>query len=342
VKPKIYKQAVKRLKPELKGVVCPVQRLGGDASEPLPVQDPLLDAMAARVEAAGASCLVVRRDGRIVGEWYWQGRRDSTPTIGFSTMKSVGATLVGIAQTKGYLNLDQRASDFITEWRGTPSSEVTIRQLLSMTSGREEGDRALLGRHPDPTRYAVSLGQSNPPGTVFYYGNGPLQTLALVLTRATGIPVQTFAQRELLDPLDMSTTILHPDPSGGVHMAFVYATTCRDLSALVQMYVDGGVWQGKRILSQEFLSQALSQSTPFMPGYGLTVWLNTPGSGWYDPNLPNDAFSFLGICGQIGRGIPSQRLVFATMVTAGFDQAAACEQPGYRKMVDLRNALVLP
>jgi CubicO group peptidase (beta-lactamase class C family) len=341
VKPKIYRQAVARIKPALKGVVCPVRSSDTDVAEPPIVNDPQYEAIATRVGNAGASCFVVRRDGRIVGEWYWQGRRATTPTIGFSTMKSVSGTLVGIAQTKGFLNIDQPASDFIHEWKGTPSSGVTIRHLLSMTSGREEGDRRILGLHPNPTSYAVGLGQAHPPGTVFRYGNGPLQTLALVLTRATGEPVKTFAERELFKPLGMNLTSVDPDPSGGINMVFIYLTTCRDLSAMVQLYVDGGVWKGQRVLSEEFVRQALSPSSSIQPGYGLTIWLNTPGAPWFNPSLAPDTFDFLGLCGQIGRGVPSQRLVFTAMVTAGLDQAVACEQEG-RGIPELRAALVLP
>jgi CubicO group peptidase (beta-lactamase class C family) len=341
VKPKTFRQVVARIKPTLKGVVCPVRRSGGD--DPQLNQDPQLSAMADRARDAGASCFVVRRDGRVVGEWYWQGRQATTPSVGFSTMKAVSATLIGIAETKGLLSIDQPASDFITEWRGTPSSGVTIRQLLSMTSGREmrPGDALALTVSPDPTSYAVNLGQVSPPGTVWRNSDSAVQTLARVLTRATGESVLSFAQRELLRPLGMDSTILNPDLSGGVNMAFMYLTTCRDLSALVQLYVDGGVWKGQRILSQQFLQQALSPSSSFMPGYGFLNRLNTPNSLGFIPSLPTDAFDFLGLCGQIGRGVPSQRLVFAAMITAGIDQAATCDPEG-RRIGELRNALVLP
>lgn len=343
VKPRVFRQIVVRIKPAMKGVVCPVKRVGDQVGEPAPVNDPQLEAIATRAANAGATCLVARRDGRLVGEWYWQGRDATTASIGFSTMKAVSATLIGIAQRKGLLSLDQPAADFITEWQGTPSSSVTIRQLLSMTSGREvrPGDQLALAINPDPTTYAVNLGQSSPPGTVWRNSDSAVQTLARVLTRATGHPVRSFAQQELLRPLGMDSTTLRPDASGGVNMAFIYLTTCRDLSALVQLYVNGGIWNDQKILSQEFLQQALRPSSRLMPGYGFLNRLNTPNSMGFIPNLPTDAFDFLGLCGQIGRGVPSQGLVFATMVTAGIDQASTCDPDG-RRIAELRNALLLP
>jgi CubicO group peptidase (beta-lactamase class C family) len=341
IKPAVYKRFQKRVKPSMPGVLCPVIQSSGIPSDIINEPDPQLEALAARVESAGANCLVIRRDGRIAREWYWRGTRENTQSIGYSTMKSVAATLVGIAENQGLLDIDQPASDFITEWRDTASNNVTIRQLLSMTSGREIGNQRTLALDPDFTSYAVGLGQRFPAGTQFFYGDAPVQALARVLTRASGEPLQAFANRELLQPLGLKETQFLPDASNGIHLAFLYTTTCRDLSALVQLYMDGGVWNGQRLLSQSFINQALNSSSALGTGYGFLIWLNTPGTSWFNTALPPDAFDFRGLCGQIGRGIPSQRLVLAAMTSTPLDQTRNCESSD-RGIGLLRKILTYP
>jgi len=343
VNPKAFKVAQKRIKPSMKHVLCAVSRVSQREDAPSQVADPLLASLAAAVASAGASCLVVRREGQMVGEWYWEGRQPSTQTVGFSTMKGVTSTLVGIANAKSLLDVDQRASDFITEWRGTPSSEVTIRQLLTMTSGREvrPGDQLALVVQPNPTSYAISLGQSFDPGSTWRNSDSAVQTLDMVLRRATGKSVITFAQEELFSPLGMKSTTLVWDFSGGANMAFNYRTTCRDLSRLTQLYVQRGVWEGRQLLTADFVASALSPSHASMPGYGFLLRLNTPGAREHNPRLPADAFDFLGQCGQVSRGIPSEGLVLSAMVTAELTEASTCDPEG-RRIALLRNLLVMP
>jgi len=338
-----FKKSSAYVKSTLTGVLCATRNSDVATDPSLISPDDSLTTLSTRVSNAGASCLVVRRDGRMVGEWYWQGRQESTQTTGFSTMKAVTATLIGIAQRKGLLSLDQPAADFIDEWKGTASSNVTLRHLLSMTSGREirPNDPLQLVVNPDATSYAIGLGQSYPAGSIWRNSDSAVQTLARVLTRATGQTVDSFAQSELFSQVGFRNTRLVNDVSGGANMAFNYLTTCRDLSLLVQLYVDGGVWNGRRLLSEQFVSEALSPSSVFMPGYGFLNRLNTPGSQGFNPRLPASAFDFLGLCGQIGRGIPSERLVYAVMTTAGLSNAATCDPQGQR-IGELREILTAP
>jgi CubicO group peptidase (beta-lactamase class C family) len=332
VKPARFAEIATRIRPTLPGVLCASRKLNVDNETISQQPDGSLTALAARVANTGASCFVVRRDGRLVGEWYWQGREQSTQTTGFSTMKALTATLIGVAERKGLLSLDQPAADFISEWKGTASSNVTLRHLLSMTSGREmrPDDPLQLVINPDPTSYAISLGQSYPAGSTWRNSDSAVQTLARVLTRATGQTVDLFARTELFAQVGFRNTTLVSDMSGGANMAFNYLTSCRDLSLLVQLYVDGGVWNGQRLLSEQFVAEALSPSSAFMPGYGFLNRLNTPGTQGFNPNLPVGTFDFLGLCGQIGRGIPSERLVYAVMTTASVNSAGSCDPMGQR------------
>lgn len=308
------------------GVACPIK-----AVDPIVPPDPAFAATADAVAAAGATCMVARKNGQVIGEWYWSGRKPTTATTGFSTLKALAGTLVGIAQTQGKLNIDQPASDFITEWKGTPSASVTIRQLLNMTSGRATGpmDAQEMVMSPDATAYAISKGQAATPGTVFQLSDSAVQTLGRVLSVATGQPVLQFAKANLMDPLGMSSTTLVPDGSQSANLAFNYTTTCRDLSRLAQLYVNGGSWQGRQILSADYVNQARTGSAA-NPGYGFLFNLNAPGASTYYAGAPSDAFSLIGDCGQVSEAFPSSGLVLTAMTSSDLFDALTCDPTGAR------------
>ncbi len=134
--------------------------------------------LAAQAEQAGSTCFLVAREGRVVGEWYWQGSSATAPREVFSVTKSVTSTLVGIAEGDGDLSVEDPASTYLPEWRGTDSQGVTVRNLLSNDSGREwtrEGDYGQLLQAPDrtcvrrgagpaaPARHGVGLQQRRDP-----------------------------------------------------------------------------------------------------------------------------------------------------------------------------------
>ena len=86
------------------------------------------------------------------------------------------------------LDINEPASKYITEWQGTPSESVTIRDLLANASGRFwslNSDYNELIRAPDKTAYAIGLAQQAPPETTWNYNNSAIQTLDAVIKRAT-------------------------------------------------------------------------------------------------------------------------------------------------------------
>ena len=130
------------------------------------------------------------RDGKLAGEWYFNGTGPDTTQNVYSATKSVTSTLVGIAQDDGDLRIDQSAARWIPEWRGTPAKAVTVRDLLSNDSGREWSLLTdyvqLLGGARPHARSPIGLRQTAAPGTVWAYNNSAEQTLERVLQRATG------------------------------------------------------------------------------------------------------------------------------------------------------------
>jgi CubicO group peptidase (beta-lactamase class C family) len=240
-----------------------------------------LDRIAQTAKNGKSNCFVVVRDGKLAGEWYFNGTGPNTTQDVYSVTKSLTSTLVGIAQDEGKLQIGARASSWIPAWSGTPSDPVTIQELLSMDSGRQwsfQTDYEQLLSAPDRTAFASGLGQSQPPATHWTYNNAAVQTLEQVLRTATGEDVATFAKQQLFAPLGMTHTSMGRDKAGNPQMFEGLQSTCRDLARFGELMLDEGSWGGKRIVSSSWVAQATGRSsTTLNAAYGYLWWLNRSG-----------------------------------------------------------------
>ena len=241
-----------------------------------------LDRIAARAKRGKSNCLVVVRDGKVAGQWYFHGTGPNTTQNVWSVTKSFASTLVGIAQDDGDLRIADRASTWIPTWQGTPSDAVTVQDVLSMVSGRQwsffSDYIGLLGAS-DRTKYAVGLGQSKAPGTTWTYNNAGVQTLEQILQRATGQDVAAFAETRLFRPLGMTRTRMTRDRAGNPQLFEGIQSTCLDLARFGQLMLDEGTWGGKQIVSSSWVEHATGRSSSSLnAGYGYLWWLNHRGT----------------------------------------------------------------
>jgi CubicO group peptidase (beta-lactamase class C family) len=216
----------------------------------------------------------------VVADHVWAA--GSAPVEGYSVTKSITSLLVGIAQDRGLLDLDDPATTYIPEWAGTPSAEITVRDLLANTSGRQWDLRtdyvAMAAQAQDKTGYAIGLGQDAPPGEVWAYNNSAIQTLDRVLEEATGQEPAAFAQEVLFEPLGMTATSLTRDPAGNTLTFMGVQTTCADLARIGQLVLQDGRWGDDQVVSSAYLAEALSPSSDLNDAYGLLWWLNREGT----------------------------------------------------------------
>jgi CubicO group peptidase (beta-lactamase class C family) len=282
-----------------------------------------LEDIAATAETGRSSCLVVVRDGRIAGEWYFNGTGPGTDQEVFSASKSFASTLVGIAQDDGDLSIDDPASKYIPEWRGTDSASVTIRNLVSNDSGRQWSlllDYVDMVQSRDRTAFSVGLGQDAAPGTVWAYNNSAIQTLDEVLEQAIDGDPGDFAEDRVFEPLGMDHTEVGRDGAGNALMFMGIHSTCRDLARFGLMALHHGRWGDERIVSKAWMDDATGDSsTALNAGYGYLWWLNRRGhlasptaassldgvrdgeqaEGQMVPGAPEDMFWAIGLGNQI-------------------------------------------
>jgi CubicO group peptidase (beta-lactamase class C family) len=227
-----------------------------------------------------SNCLLVVREGKIAGEWYFNGTNENTTQDVYSATKSFTSTLVGIAQDEGKLEIGEKASAWIPSWSNTPSDGVTVQDLLSMDSGRQwsfDSDYKGLISASDRTAYAIGLGQSEPPESRWTYNNSAVQTLEQVLQSATGEDVATFAQQKLFDPLGMTHTAMGRDKAGNPQMFEGLKSSCRDLARFGELMLNDGKLGSKQIVSSRWVKQATSSSSKLAANYGYLWWLNRSG-----------------------------------------------------------------
>jgi len=237
-----------------------------------------LAAHLALCERTGAdACLVIYR-GLIVQEWY--STRYKTPMYAMSSTKSVAGLLVGMLIDDGRIKgIDEPACTFIATWCSGLRAKVTLRHLLSMTSGLPMMQDRSVGFVRDKNAYVMGLTPASEPGTIWAYSNEGAQLLSPILDKAAGEPIQDYARRRLFEPMGMRETRLHVYPDH----AWTYAdmeTTARDFARLGVLMLAKGMWQGRRIVSEQWLTSSTRPSQSLNTRYGLLWWIDPEIKGF--------------------------------------------------------------
>lgn len=267
--------------------------------------------------------VVVVYDGQIIAERYAPGITGKTALAGWSMAKSVLNALVGILVGQGRLSVYGAAP--VAEWQqpGDPRAAITLDQLLRMTSGLEFGEHyrrfpsdvnRSLFVDPDTAAFAASKPLVAHPGTRWSYSSGSTNIVSGIIRQALGgdqAEYFAFPRRTLFNPIGMRSAVLEPDAAGNfVASSFMYATA-RDWARFGLLYLQDGVWEGRRILPEGWVEYT-RRPTRAAHRYGALFWLNVPdarGKNAYSPLLPSDLFMARGYAQQVVAIIPSRKLV---------------------------------
>jgi CubicO group peptidase (beta-lactamase class C family) len=271
--------------------------------------------------ARNTLAVLILHRGRVVAERYAPGITPQTRLPGWSMTKSVTATLVGILEGDGALDL--HAQGALSEWKGTddPRADITLDHLLRMTSGLEitedqsgaDPNSTMLFNVPDAAAYAAARPLQATPGEYWESMSGNTVLASRVVSQAVGGSLEAtlgLVHERLFEPLGIATAVMEPDPAGTLIGSSFMLATARDWAKLGQLYANDGVWNGARILPpgwRNYVTTHTPQSG--RQAYGAGFWLtSTDGeSGW--PGVPVDAFYMSGFQGQTVMIIPSEELV---------------------------------
>lgn len=289
------------------------------------------DALDDELAASRSSCVAVAQGGRLVHDAYWNGGGEDVPVRTYSITKSLTSLLVAAAVGDGALDIDEPASTQVEPWRTGPAADVTVRDLMSMTSGREWSeatDRQLIRGSSDQTAYAVGLRQVAAPGEWVYDNSAP-QVLERVLAEAAtdDADVVALAERDLLGPLGMDDTVWPRDATGHATTYSGVTSTCQDLARVGHLMLNDGAWDGEQVVPAGAVERLTASSSAQNAAYGLLWWTNAEGrvvearrqAGFADaiapyegrlaPDVPGDAFWAFGYGNQYVAVVPSLDLV---------------------------------
>lgn len=233
-----------------------------------------LAALLKEAEKSHTTGLVVLRDGKLAGDWYFGNW--SRPIEAMSATKSVVALAFGFLLDDGKLkSLDEPLWHFFPELRQGLKEKLTVRHVLTHTSGVQAlNDTTDIYRASDFVRLALAADLEAEPGTQFRYNNKAVNLLAGVVERASGQKLDAYLTEKLFAPLGIKDVQWTKDKAGNPHAMSGLQIHPLDLAKVGQLVLDGGRWNGKSLLSAAYLEDATRKSaTPLQLEHGYLWWL---------------------------------------------------------------------
>lgn len=267
------------------------------------------------LNATNAKSFIILVNGKIVLEKYFNSHTQSTLWYWASAGKTLTATLSGIAQQEGFINLNNKVSDYIGNgWTSAPlvkENLIKCKDLLCMTSGLNDN----LGDNVSP----ANLQYVADAGSRWAYHNVYVK-MQDVVAQATGQNWSNYFDIKLRDKIGMSTT-------GGWVTAndnVIYRSDSRSMARFGLLALNKGNWNGNQIINETFFNTATTTSQNINQAYGYLWWLNgkstykLPGlqvqfNGTLVPNGPTDMYMALGKNDQKIYVIPSKKVVVIRM-----------------------------
>ncbi len=270
----------------------------------------------AYLEAKHSRSFVILVNGRIVMENYFNGHTAATPWYWASAGKTLTATVTGIAQQEGLLNINNKVSNYIgTGWTSAPAAKenlITCRHLLTMTSGLDDsgGDSV----EPADLHYLADA------GTRWAYDNVYVK-MQDVIASASGQTWSSYFNNKLRDKTGMTGTWLN---TGEDDVLSVYWSTTRSMARFGLLILNNGTWNGTSVINSGYLTDATTTSQEINKSYGYLWWINGEESyrmpqtqvqfnGSLIPNDAADMYMALGKNDQKIYVIPSKRMVVVRM-----------------------------
>ncbi len=249
--------------------------------------------------------VAIARRGKLVYESYFDGDANTLRDTRSAT-KSITDILVGIAIGEKKLSLDARVLSLLPDHasrlqnRDPRKDRITVEDFLTMSSALECDDWNDASRGNEermyliedwaqfildlPVRGQMHVGEqpeAPPYGRNFSYCTGGVFTLSEVLQKATGQRTDRYAQEKLFGPLGITdaqwvySPLNIPQTGGGLRL------TSRDLLKIAQLYLDGGVWQGRRIVDEAWVKASTTPHARIdeQTDYGYLWWLKSFRSG---------------------------------------------------------------
>ena len=228
--------------------------------------------------------VVVIKNGKIIGEKYAPGYDSDSHGTSWSMAKSYYAALIGISIDRGEIgSLDDRVLNYL-EYFNDERSEITIRDLLDMSSGLDfpSHEHEKMFFQDDHLAYAKKVGVEKEAGIKFEYNNVNSMLLGDILYQATGKKADILFEERILEPLEITDYKLWKDEKGNVMTYCCVDMSARDYSKFGLLFARNGIWNDEQIISKNFVDETFQvvwdttteRFTRFNRGYSLHWWVS--------------------------------------------------------------------
>ncbi|AQQ69459.1 hypothetical protein Mag101_08440 [Microbulbifer agarilyticus] len=284
-------------------------------------------------DAHNSFSLIVIHRGVIQAEWYATGWDAARPAQSQSMHKSVLPLLIQAAIERGAIeSVNDSIGGYIPEWQNDSRGDITIEDLLVMSSGlyappfsiNPYSDDFLVLFGTDITPVLLRTTMDGVAGEAWEYNNSASELLGLILERATAMPYAQFLEEVLWGPMGGLRAEVWLDAENGKgHSNCCLITTARDWAVFGLMLLNHGARDGQQIVSADFVRQMTSPAAT-SPWYGYQIWTADPGgeNPWLsltkgyqrtEPFLRDDTYFASGYGAQRVYVVPSEDLVIVRM-----------------------------
>ncbi len=266
----------------------------------------------------GVHSLMILRRGHVVAEGWWDPYGPASPHMLYSLSKSFCSTAAGLAVAEGRLSLDDSVLSFFPDVApATPDANLAamrLRHLLSMSTGHDQDTTGRLrdAEGGDWARGFLAQPVEHAPGTHFVYNSGATYMVSAIVQKVTGQTVLDYLGPRLFGPLGIQDPTWETSPQGVSVGGWGLNITTEDIARFGLLYLQQGVWRGKRLLPAAWVAEATSKQvengenpdSDWGVGYGFQFWRCRHG-----------AYRGDGAFGQLCVVLPEQETVVA--ITAG-------------------------
>ena len=280
---------------------------------------------------------VLIKNGYIIKERYSESFDQESYGTSWSMAKSFYAALIGISIDRGEINsLDDKVSDYV-DYYNDERSEITIRQILNMTSGLdfpENEHESMFFRH-DQIAYVKDVGVEKLPEQAFEYNNVNSMIVGEILKNATGISAEI--EDRIFKPIGIDKFTLWKDGSGNPMTYCCIDMSARDYSRFGLLFSRKGKWHNEQIISENYVNET------FTPYWGQTPnWWTDENRGyslhWWISKYDDDAKIF-NASGKFGQYIfvDHENDIIFTRITKYHPMPGSQQNWGFLKYIDVDN-----
>lgn len=275
-----------------------------------------------RVRGKGA-LLIVRND-TILLEQYYGNFSELSPSNIFSITKAVTSLLCGIAVDEGLISISAPITEYIPELNDADPlfKQLTVEHLLDMRTGLDFEESyswnpfskmAKLYYGKDVVSQFKKLHFKSAPGETHYYNSMASALLGVAIERAVGVPFAQYLQAKVWGPLDMEADALITLDDSKHRQAKSYGglvSNVRDLAKIGRLYINGGMYDNKRIVSKEWIERSTHSS---LNNEAYSFGWNNIITRVDGRDVVSPRFFAIGLYGQVIFCDPVQNLIFVTL-----------------------------